>query len=114
MGDKIKFHLDENIESAVAKGLRLFGIDVTTTPEQKLIASVDEDQLIHATQSGRVLVTKDDDFLKIANNTIQHAGIAYTPQHKLTTGQISNALKQICDTLQAEDLKGQVIFLKKI
>lgn len=79
MQDKIKFHLDENIELAVAKGLRLLDIDVTTTPEQTLIASIDEDQLAYATQQGRVLVIKNNDFLKIATETTGHSGIAYTP-----------------------------------
>ncbi len=97
MSEKIKFHLDENIEFAVAKGLRVLNIDVTTTPEQRLIASVDEDQLTYATQQGRLLVTKDNDFLKIAKTTTEHTGIAYTPQHILTTGQIVKALKRIHD-----------------
>ncbi len=31
MAEKIKFHLDENVENAVAQGLKRRGIDVTTT-----------------------------------------------------------------------------------
>lgn len=114
MGEKIKFHLDENIELAVAKGLRIHGIDVTTTPEQKLIASVDEDQLAYATKQGRLLITKDNDFLKIARLTTDHTGIAYTPQHTLTTGQIVRALKRIYDEKTPEQIQGTVTYIKNL
>ena len=45
MSREIKFHLDENVSNAIANGLRIRGIDVTTTPEQKLISATDEAQL---------------------------------------------------------------------
>lgn len=41
MAEKIRFHLDENVSTAVAEGLRRRGIDVTTTPEQALIGISD-------------------------------------------------------------------------
>lgn len=31
MAEKIKFHLDENVNNAIAQGLSRRGIDVTTT-----------------------------------------------------------------------------------
>ncbi len=45
MAEKIKFHLDENVNNAIVQGLRRRGIDVTTTPEQSLIGASDEEQL---------------------------------------------------------------------
>jgi len=42
MAREIKFHLDENVSNAISNGLRARGIDVTTTPEQGLIAATDE------------------------------------------------------------------------
>ena len=41
MLNKIKFHLDENVSNAIANGLRMRGIDVTTSPEQGLIGVSD-------------------------------------------------------------------------
>ena len=38
---EIKYHLDEHIDSAVAAGLRLRGVDVTTTVEQELQGASD-------------------------------------------------------------------------
>lgn len=68
----IRFHLDENVSNVIADGLRRRGIDVTTTPEQGLIASSDEVQLAFASSQGRVIFTQDDDFLRL-----HHAGIVY-------------------------------------
>ena len=45
MSNKIKFHLDENVGNAIATGLRIRGIDTTTSPEQGPIGASDEQQL---------------------------------------------------------------------
>jgi len=37
--------LDENVNGAIADGLRRRGLDVTTTPEEGLIGADDEEQL---------------------------------------------------------------------
>ena len=42
MSNKIKFHLDENVGNGIATGLRIRGIDTTTSPEQWLIGASDE------------------------------------------------------------------------
>lgn len=69
MPAEIRFHLDECVPGAVAEGLRRRRIDVTTTPESALISAVDRDQLAFASKEGRVLVTKDSDFLGLALRT---------------------------------------------
>ncbi|MEY3866658.1 MAG: hypothetical protein ACRCT1_06330 [Microcoleaceae cyanobacterium] len=43
MSERIRFHLDENVSNAIAEGLRRRGIDVTTTPEERLIGVSDVD-----------------------------------------------------------------------
>ena len=51
----IRFHLDENVHHGVARGLRLRGIDVTTTTDAGLVEATDEGQFQYAVQQGRVL-----------------------------------------------------------
>jgi hypothetical protein len=46
MGNKIKFHLDENVSYSIALGLRHRGLDVTTTPEENLLGVSDAAILI--------------------------------------------------------------------
>ena len=72
MPQTIKFHLDENVNPAIARGLRIRGINVTTTPEVGLRQTPDEDQLEFAKTEGRVLFPHDDDFLGVQTD---HAGI---------------------------------------
>jgi Domain of unknown function (DUF5615) len=40
--------LDEQVDRAIAEALRRRGIDVTTTPEAKLLSATDEEQLAFA------------------------------------------------------------------
>jgi predicted nuclease of predicted toxin-antitoxin system len=65
MAERICFHLDEHIASAVAVGLRSHGVDLTTTAEAGLTAASDEEQLAYARDAGRVLVTHDAGFLRL-------------------------------------------------
>ena len=52
---EIKYHLDEHIDAAVAAGLRLRGVDVTTTVEQELQGASDLQQLAFAHAQGRMV-----------------------------------------------------------
>jgi predicted nuclease of predicted toxin-antitoxin system len=62
---EIKYHLDESVANAVANGLGHRGIDVTTSKAAGLIGASDLQQLDYAMKQDRVLVTHDDDFLRI-------------------------------------------------
>ncbi len=42
MSNKIKYHLDENVSHAIANGLKIRGIDVTTSSEKGLIGASDD------------------------------------------------------------------------
>ena len=66
MTDRIRFHLDENVDPVIAVALRRYGADVTTTDEEGLLGSDDETQLAFAKREARVSVTHDDDFLRLA------------------------------------------------
>lgn len=107
----IRFHLDENIHSAIAHGLRQRGIDVTTTHEAHLIGASDSEQLAFARQSGRVLVTHDDDLLRLHHQGIPHAGIAYCHPRRRSIGQLVLGLTWLWRSRSAEDMQGRVQFL---
>jgi predicted nuclease of predicted toxin-antitoxin system len=77
MPQTIRFHLDETCRHALADGLRLRGIDVTTTPDVGLLGATDPVQLAHAESQNRVLFTHDGDFIALHNFGIQHSGIVY-------------------------------------
>ena len=111
MPAKIRFHLDENVPTAAAQGLRRRGIDVTTTPESGLLSAGDDKQLDFASSDNRILVTYDTDFLRLHERGIPHAGIAYSPKGKRTIGELLQGLIMIAECLAPKDMNNHIEYL---
>jgi hypothetical protein len=111
MQAKIRFHLDENVPSAVAQGLRHRGIDVTTTSQSGLISAGDDKQLDFASSDDRILVIYDTDFVRLHDRGVPHAGIAYSPKGKRTIGELIRGLILIAECLAPEEMKNHVEYL---
>jgi predicted nuclease of predicted toxin-antitoxin system len=88
MSRTIRFHLDEHCDPAIAAGLRLHGVDVTTTPEAGLLHADDEHHLAYAIRTSRVVFTQDRDFLRLDASGVEHRGIAFCDQRTRSVGQI--------------------------
>ncbi|MGH9766610.1 MAG: DUF5615 family PIN-like protein [Blastocatellia bacterium] len=86
-------------------------MDVTTTAEVALIGASDETQLEFAHQSGRLLFTLDNDFLRLHAQGKPHAGIAYCKQGTKAIGQMLRALVVIYEAMTADEVYGKVLFL---
>lgn len=108
---QIRYHLDESVNHAVAAGLRRRGVDVTTATDAGLLGVDDKDQLAFAQANGRVSVSHDSDFLRLAAAGLGHSGVAYCHQRDRTIGQIVTALVRLWRTRTGEEMQGQVIFL---
>ncbi len=111
MIERIRFHLDENVDPAVAEGLRRRGADVTTSQEAGLLQSSDAQQLAFALAESRTIVTHDEDFLAVASQGAPHAGSAYCHQEFRSIGQIIAGLMLIRDCLSPEEMRNHVEFL---
>jgi hypothetical protein len=103
--------MDEHVPLAVTTGLRRRGVDVSIALDAGLISVQDQEQLSHAFQSGRVMVTHDDDYLRLHASGVLHAGIAYCHQESLTVGELILRLMLIYDVMTAEEMYGRVEFL---
>jgi hypothetical protein len=108
---ELRFHLDESVDHAVARGLSQRGVDASTSTETGLLGAADLAQLEHAIQDGRVLVTHDQDFLSLAAQLADHPGIAYCPPAHRTIGQIILRLVHLWRTTTAEEFRGRIEFL---
>ena len=64
MADRIRFHLDEHVDPAIATALRRASIDVITTNEADLRTTDDDAHFRFTRSEGRVIVTRDQDFLR--------------------------------------------------
>lgn len=107
----LKFHLDEHVPNALANGLRQHGVDVTTTAEAGLLNVSDLAQLAYAATEGRVIITHDDDFLRLHAGGTPHCGIAYCHQNKYSVGELLPLLLLMDACYSADDLLGRVEFL---
>ena len=111
MKDKIRFHLDEQVDPEIASQLRRRGIDVTTTVEVGLRTSDDESQLDFIRQQKRVIFTHDKDFLIIASRTSDHPGIVYCKQKTRSLGEFIESLVLINEVYLPEEMVGRVEYL---
>jgi predicted nuclease of predicted toxin-antitoxin system len=107
----IRFHLDEQVNPAIARGLRARGIDVTTSHGAGLLGAGDREQLAYATEQRRVIVTHDDDFLRLHAQRTAHVGVVYSPQGSRTVGEIIRHLTLMDACLGQNDMIGQVEYL---
>lgn len=106
----IRFHLDENVQTAIAHGLRLRGIDVTTTHDADLMAVTDPEHIAFALANNRVVFTQDQDFLRHHQAGTKHAGIVYSKQGGHSVGEVVRFLHFLSDCLESEDMLGQLEF----
>lgn len=107
---RVRFLLDEHIPYAVAEALHRCGIDVATPADAGLLGALDEAYLVHGSDSGRVVVTADSDFLRL-HRDLPHAGIAFSGQRARTIGQLVAGLVLIYEALDASEMVGRVEFL---
>jgi predicted nuclease of predicted toxin-antitoxin system len=109
--DQIRFHLDEHIHSGVARGLRLRGVDLTTTAEAGLLSAPDDEQLAYCLAENRVVVTNDLDYLQLHAAGTEHAGICYCHQDKYSIGQLIAILLLVRDCYSPDEMLRRVEFL---
>jgi predicted nuclease of predicted toxin-antitoxin system len=107
----IRFHLDENCDPRIARGLRLHGIDVTTTPEAGLLTAPDEEQLAYANSTVRVIVTQDADFLRIAAAGQEHPGVVFYPGQHRSIGQVIREVHLIWEVYEPEEMRNHVEYI---
>jgi len=111
VADKIRFHLDEHINHAIARGLRQRGIEVTTTVEVGLRTMSDEAQIAYIRQEERVLVTSDAGFLSWSPQGEKHFGIVYYPPGSHSIGDVVTFLVLMHEILTPDEMIGRVEYL---
>jgi predicted nuclease of predicted toxin-antitoxin system len=107
----IRFHLDEHCDPAIAAGLRLHGVDVTTAPEARLLRSDDTAHIAFGMQTGRVVFTQDQDFLRLHATAVNHCGIAFCYQQTRSIGQIIASLLLIWEVYEPDEMANRVEFV---
>lgn len=110
MPGPIKFYADEHVARSVVVGLRRRGVDVLTVVEAGMRGATDREHLDLAVAQGRVILTQDDDFLRLHAQGLVHAGIVYAPQ-QTPVGDIIRGVMLIYHILSPEDMQNHVEFI---
>ena len=111
MAAVIRLYLDENISPVVAEQLRRKGIEVFTLQDLDLLGDTDENHLARATAMGCVLCTQDDDYLRLAAQGIEHAGIVYSKMGRHEIGGWVKSLEIICMVYAADDMQNHIEYI---
>lgn len=102
---------DEHIPTPVIEGLRRRGVDVATVGSLGLRGISDESILDAARRQGRVVYTKDTDFLRQHASGIHHAGILYHHTLEYSVGEAIRRVSLACEVLSMEEMRNRVEFL---
>lgn len=102
------FYFDTHIAKAVAVQLRNKGVEVVRCEEVDMADASDEEHLDYATTHDLIIVSQDDDFLKLNAqwnlDSKFHSGIMKVPHDLQGTGQISLLINTILFYVEAEDV----------
>ena len=110
----IALYMDEHVRRAVTLGLRLRGVDVLTVQEDNRIATPDPILLYRAAQLGRVIFSKDQDFLIEAHRRqierIEFSGVIDASQFS-SVGDCIRDLEILAKVSDPKDLVNSVQYL---
>jgi predicted nuclease of predicted toxin-antitoxin system len=101
----VALYMDEHIPKAVTEGLRERGVDVITVQEDGLLGASDPEVLNRATETKRVVVTYDDDFLSEASRRLEQDiyfyGVIYvTEPRNALTGKLIEDLEIVAKAVE--------------
>ena len=103
----VSFYLDENLSPRILEQLRRHGIDAIRGP----LGAQDPEHLQNATAMGRVVCTKDEDFLKLAATDIEHTGIIKGEQDRHSIGDWVKYLRLVHATCDVDEMRNRVAFV---
>lgn len=107
---KLKFYTDEHISKAVVKGLQARGIDAESCVDMGMRTASDAEHLAFAKTERRIVVTYDNDFLKLHQQGLPHAGIAFSSKPK-SIGEMISILLLMHDVLTSDDMENSIEFI---
>ncbi len=115
----IQLYTDEHIIPQLARILRTRGYVAQSAIEAGMIGRSDEEHLAYATHHQMAVLTFDHaDFVRLARQWAvanrAHAGIIISPQFgSRQMSQLLQSLSRLLDTLTADELCNQVVFLQR-
>ncbi len=108
-----RFYFDESVDLPVSEQLTLAGLDVVSAHSLDKLGDEDPDHLRRAAEMGRVLCTSDSDFVALAQEGIEHAGIVYGAKSRFSIGEWVRYTRRLHATQSAEDMANLVFYVQR-
>ena len=111
----VALYMDVHVPSRVTDGLRRRGVDVVTSQDDGTTTWPDERLLTRATELGRVLMSQDEDLLRIATEHQLHeesfSGVIYAHQLNAGIGDLVKDLELVTKCSSPDELANRITFL---
>ena len=109
-----KLHLNENMSPRLASELRRYGFDVTSSQEEDMLATSDDEQLAFTALHQRAIVTFNTGDFSILHEAYrgasqEHWGIILS--NRETIGVLLHRLLRLLNSVMAEELKNKIQWL---
>jgi len=105
----MKFYVDENIHSAIVSALQKRGFD-TKYAAHDASGLKDRNHLEKAGQQNRIIITADDDFLKL-DQKFKHAGIIFLTDQEISVGTAIKKIGQISAKIDQNQFENHIEFI---
>jgi predicted nuclease of predicted toxin-antitoxin system len=106
----LSLYFDEHMPEPIGQALVRRGIDVLTPQAANRRGYADPGQLAYATEHGRLMVTRDSDYLALHATGVAHAGILFA-QSDAPIGILIETLLLAVQVLSAEEMRNGVVYL---
>lgn len=107
----LAFCFDECVQVVIARQLKRHGIGAVTAHDLEELGDEDPNHLQRATDQNRVLVTYDDDFVKLARQINEHASIVFVPNIYRRIGIVVRELRKLQVMYSQPDLRNLLFYL---
>ena len=111
----LAFYMDHHVHRSITEGLRRRGIDVITAFEDGREEEDDEALLERAVALDRILVSQDDDLLRIATHwqrsSREFPGVVYAIQQHIDIGGTIEYLELIAHLKTADEMRNCVEYV---
>ncbi len=107
----LRLYADECVDARIVAGLRRRGVDIVTAGSKGLLGASDAEHVTRAVELARIPVSADQDFLRLAQESIE-AGTAFPGLifilPKTRVGEAVRAIALVAEALDAADLAGWI------
>ena len=108
-------YMDVHVPAAITRALRRLGVDVLTAQEDHRGRVEDHELLDRAGTLGKIVFTRDSDFLAEAVRRqrirLAFATVVYAHQQRVSIGQCVRDIELVARASQPEEATGQIVYL---